>query len=118
VVIGAAENSVVFDWEPTMAAGAELLSGPRGTDVRLDNMHRPTREEKRTDYAERRAGKAAAQDQLRAERKAGHWATAATGLEAHADAEGPADASADALAAPAAASPAETPAVDETSPGA
>jgi GTP-binding protein len=78
VVIGAADNSVVFDWEPTMAAGAELLTGPRGSDVRLDNLHRPTREEKRSDYAERRAAKTAARELLQAERKAGHWATAAT----------------------------------------
>ena len=77
VVIGPADNAVVFDWEPTMAAGAELLTGPRGSDVRLDNMHRPTREEKRTDYANRRVAKTAARDQLQAERKAGHWATAA-----------------------------------------
>jgi len=81
VVIGPADNAVVFDWEPTMAAGAELLTGPRGSDVRLDNLHRPTREEKRTDYADRRAAKTAARDQLQAERKAGHWATAATPAE-------------------------------------
>jgi GTP-binding protein len=78
VVIGAVDNSVVFDWEPTMAAGAELLTGPRGSDVRLDNLHRPTREEKRSTYADRRAAKTAARDELQAERKAGHWSTAAT----------------------------------------
>jgi GTPase len=78
VVIGPADNAVVFDWEPTMAAGAELLTGPRGSDVRLDNLHRPTREEKRSDYADRRIAKTAARDQLQAERKAGHWATATT----------------------------------------
>jgi GTP-binding protein len=78
VVIGAADNAVVFDWEPTMSAGAELLTGPRGSDVRLDNLHRPTREEKRSDYAERRAAKTAARDELQADRKAGHWATAAS----------------------------------------
>ena len=87
VVIGAADNSVVFDWEPTMAAGAELLTGPRGSDVRLDNLHRPTREEKRSDYAERRAAKTAARDLLQAERKAGHWATAATSADTEATAE-------------------------------
>jgi GTPase len=81
VIIGAADNSVVFDWEPTMSAGAERLTGPRGSDVRLDNLHRPTREEKRSDYADRRAAKAAAQDELKAERKAGHWATAATSAD-------------------------------------
>ncbi len=36
VLIGPAEDSVVFDWEPTVTAGAELLPGPRGTDARLD----------------------------------------------------------------------------------
>ncbi len=85
VVIGAADNAVVFDWEPTMAAGAELLTGPRGTDVRLDNLHRATREEKRSDYADRRAAKTAARDELAAERKAGHWATAATPAERESD---------------------------------
>ncbi len=34
VVIGG-EGGVVFDWEPTLEAGAEHL-GPRGTDQRLD----------------------------------------------------------------------------------
>ena len=51
VVIGAGDNAVVFDWEPTMAAGAELLAGPRGTDVRLLDDSRPTREAKRERYA-------------------------------------------------------------------
>ena len=64
-----------------MAAGAELLTGPRGSDVRLDNLHRPTREEKRADYAERRAAKTAARDLLQAERKAGHWSTAASSAD-------------------------------------
>ncbi|HEY5184857.1 MAG TPA: GTPase ObgE [Actinomycetes bacterium] len=36
VLIGPLDDSVVFDWEPTMSAGAELLPGPRGTDARLD----------------------------------------------------------------------------------
>jgi len=79
---------VVFDWEPTMAAGAELLTGPRGSDVRLDNLHRATREEKRSDYAQRRAAKTAARDLLQAERKAGHWATAATSADTHAGVDG------------------------------
>ena len=34
VVIGE-DDGVVFDWEPTMMAGAELLAAPRGTDVRF-----------------------------------------------------------------------------------
>jgi GTP-binding protein len=36
VVIGEGDQAVVFDWEPTMRAGAELLHGRRGTDLRLD----------------------------------------------------------------------------------
>ena len=36
VVIGEGEQAVVFDWEPTLKAGAELLHGRRGTDLRLD----------------------------------------------------------------------------------
>jgi len=36
VVIGAGPEGVIFDWEPTLQAGAELLHGRRGTDLRLD----------------------------------------------------------------------------------
>jgi len=36
VVIGAGEQAVLFDWEPTMSAGAELLHGRRGSDLRLE----------------------------------------------------------------------------------
>ena len=75
VVIGPG-SGVVFDWEPTLSAGAELLTGPRGTDLRLEESHRPTRDQKRSDYADRRAAKTAARDELAAERRAGHWATA------------------------------------------
>ncbi|MGZ6737725.1 MAG: hypothetical protein ACXVEK_14355, partial [Nocardioides sp.] len=57
------------------ATGAELL-GARGTDLRLEEASRPTREEKRADYADRRAAKSAARSELAAERRAGHWATA------------------------------------------
>ncbi|MFD0279984.1 GTPase ObgE [Kitasatospora sp. NPDC127111] len=35
VIIGPDENAVVFDWEPTMAAGAEML-GRRGEDHRFE----------------------------------------------------------------------------------
>ncbi|MEV2243967.1 GTPase ObgE [Streptomyces sp. NPDC049970] len=35
VAIGAEDNAVVFDWEPSMAAGAEML-GRRGEDHRLE----------------------------------------------------------------------------------
>ena len=36
VVIGPGEDAVVFDWEPTLAAGDAASRGPRGTDQRLD----------------------------------------------------------------------------------
>ena len=79
VVIGTAENSVVFDWEPTLSSGAEILGtvGPRGTDIRLAESYRPTRNEKREDYDMRKAAKQAARDELAQERKAGVWTDAA-----------------------------------------
>jgi GTP-binding protein len=36
VVIGDGEQAVIFDWEPSMKAGAELLHGRRGHDLRLE----------------------------------------------------------------------------------
>ena len=36
VVIGEGDQAVLFDWEPSLKAGAELLHGRRGTDLRLD----------------------------------------------------------------------------------
>ena len=55
VVIGATENAVVFDWEPSMAAGAEML-GRRGEDHRFETPRpavdrRKEREAKRADAA-------------------------------------------------------------------
>ena len=47
------ERGVVFDWEPTLQAGAELLHGRRGHDLRLEGA--PDRAE-RTD-ARRRPGR-------------------------------------------------------------
>ena len=76
VVIGPEDNSVVFDWEPTMAAGAELLTGPRGTDLRLEDAGRKSRGEKREEFHGRKDAQTAARKELAAERKAGHWATA------------------------------------------
>ena len=73
VVIGEEADAVVFDWEPTMVGGAELLSSPRGTDSRLEEIIRPTRAEKREDYQQRKDAKAAAREELEAERLAGKW---------------------------------------------
>lgn len=74
VVIGE-EDAVVFDWEPTMVAGAELLASSRGSDRRLDDYSRPTRGEKREQYQERKDARAAARAELEAERSAGIWSS-------------------------------------------
>jgi len=76
VLIGAADDAVVFDWEPTMSSGAELL-GQRGTDLRLDQPNRLSRDEKREAARDRYVARQATQAELEAERRAGHWATAA-----------------------------------------
>ncbi|WP_448629087.1 GTPase ObgE [Cellulomonas soli] len=73
VRIGPDHNSVVFDWEPTLMTGSELLGGPRGSDLRLEDRSRPTRGEKRVEYKERMDAKAAARAELWTERESGHW---------------------------------------------
>jgi GTP-binding protein len=47
VRIGSGDNEVIFDWEPTIEAGAEQLAGHlhrRGEDSRLDSTWKPERE--------------------------------------------------------------------------
>ncbi|MFF5424644.1 MULTISPECIES: GTPase ObgE [unclassified Streptomyces] len=51
VAIGAEENAVVFDWEPSMTAGAEML-GRRGEDHRME-APRPAAQRRRERQAER-----------------------------------------------------------------
>ncbi|MFE3514218.1 GTPase ObgE [Streptomyces sp. NPDC059166] len=53
VAIGPEENAVVFDWEPTMAAGAEML-GRRGEDHRME-APRPAAQRRRERESERDA---------------------------------------------------------------
>jgi GTP-binding protein len=36
VMIGPVDNAVVFDWYPSIIAGANLIAGPRGSDARVD----------------------------------------------------------------------------------
>ena len=36
VVIGRGDKAVIFDFEPTIRAGAELMMGRRGTDLRFE----------------------------------------------------------------------------------
>lgn len=72
VVIGPAEGGVVFDWEPQMSTGAELL-GPRGTDLRLEETGRMTRKERKAAFHEMMDAKEAARQELWTEREAGLW---------------------------------------------
>ena len=75
VVIGDLDGGVVFDWEPTLTTGPELL-GSRGTDLRLDQNARPSRKERREVYHQVMDAKSAARDELWTERQAGHWTDA------------------------------------------
>lgn len=72
VVIGPLNGGVIFDWEPTLTTGAELL-GARGSDFRLEEDARKSRAQRRREYTERMDAKAAARGELAAERAAGHW---------------------------------------------
>ena len=72
VLIGPEEDAVVFDWEPTLASGGELLGG-RGSDARFEEHTRRTTSERREDFHSRKDAQAAAREDLRAEREAGHW---------------------------------------------
>ncbi|MFK5634856.1 MULTISPECIES: GTPase ObgE [unclassified Ornithinimicrobium] len=72
VLVGPEDDAVVFDWEPTMAAGAELL-GRRGEDLRLADRSRPTRGEKREAFHGKMGAAAQARAELEAERRAGKW---------------------------------------------
>ncbi|MDD7464825.1 MAG: GTPase ObgE [Actinomycetaceae bacterium] len=72
VVIGPDEGGYIFDWEPAVSAGAELL-GPRGTDMRLKESHRASRAERKAAYHEAMDAKEAARQELWREGEAGHW---------------------------------------------
>ena len=73
VRIGPDHDQVVFDWQPTISTGAELLGGPRGSDVRLEDLHRPTRADKRQTYHDLMDAKAKAREELWTERESGVW---------------------------------------------
>ncbi|MGO2557669.1 GTPase ObgE [Brachybacterium sp.] len=73
VLIGPGNDAVVFDWEPTMVGGAEML-GRRGTDDRLEDQSRPTREVKKERQRARTAERMQRISAMEAERKVGHWA--------------------------------------------
>ena len=73
VVIGDGDSAVVFDWDPTLHAGAAVAGGPRGTDPRLGEASRPTRADRREGHEERRQARRTARAELEEERRAGHW---------------------------------------------
>lgn len=80
--IGRGARSVSFDWDPSIAAGAEGLDGAslgaRGKDLRLEANDprgiRRTNAERRRDYHIMMDAKSAVRDAMMAERKSGHWA--------------------------------------------
>ena len=82
VRIGRGNYAVSFDWDPTIAAGAEMLDGTpqasRGQDLRLQETdgraRRRTNAERRREYHEWMDAKAAVRAAMQAERDAGHWA--------------------------------------------
>ncbi|MFT8704457.1 GTPase ObgE [Bifidobacterium aquikefiricola] len=91
VHIGTGRNAVAFDWDPTIAAGAEMLDGEpmasRGKDLRLEDQsgrtRRRTNSERREQYHEMMDAKQAVRDAMMAERKAGHWADPAVQDDPH-----------------------------------
>lgn len=72
VVIGPVDGGVVFDFEPTIIGGAELL-GARGEDLRLAESQRASRAQRRREYHEWMDAKEAARQELVREREAGLW---------------------------------------------
>ncbi|WP_460998544.1 GTPase ObgE [Trueperella pyogenes] len=72
VVIGPEDGGVIFDWEPTISTGAELLS-PRGTDARLERNSRATRRERKAAFHERMDAKEEARKELWMDREGGLW---------------------------------------------
>lgn len=72
VVIGEVEGGIIFDWEPSISTGAELLAG-RGDDPRLYERRRSTRRERREAYLEQMDAKERARMELREEADRGVW---------------------------------------------
>ena len=75
VVIGDLDGGVVFDWEPTLTTGPELLVLAAPTCA-YDQNTRPSRKERREVYHQVMDAKSAAREQLWTEREAGHWTDA------------------------------------------
>ena len=71
-VIGG-DDGVIFDWEPTLLAGAVAPAAPRGSDLRLEEPARLTRGARREQYENMRVARREARAELADERTAGHW---------------------------------------------
>ena len=56
-----------------MTSAAELMTGPRGTDERLNQNNRRTNKERRDSYYDLMDAKQEARDELVRERDAGIW---------------------------------------------
>ena len=52
VIIGARDNAVVFDFDPSIAAGAEVLMNRRGHDARIDSYGYADRSRHKKDAAQ------------------------------------------------------------------
>jgi len=52
VTIGDGDDSIVFDWDPSISSAAELTPSPRGTDIRFSGVDggRRTTNERREEY--------------------------------------------------------------------
>ena len=91
VRIGRGARALAFDWDPTLAAGAEILDGTqlgsRGRDLRLEaedsRGRRRTNTERRRQYHEMMDARAAVRAAMQAEREAGHWADPAVDDDRH-----------------------------------
>ncbi|WP_337647061.1 GTPase ObgE, partial [Bifidobacterium pullorum] len=91
VRIGRGNRAVAFDWDPTIAAGAEMLDGAqlgaRGKDLRLEEndnrTRRRTNAERRRQYHEMMDARQAVREAMMAERAAGHWADPSVNDDPH-----------------------------------
>ncbi|HEY6793524.1 MAG TPA: GTPase ObgE [Kineosporiaceae bacterium] len=81
VVIGDDDTGVVFDWEPTLIAGPGPIAAPRGSDARLEESARPTRDARRERYEARRTARREARGELAEERAAGLWTDPSVAVE-------------------------------------
>ena len=95
VRIGPGDDAMAFDWDPTIAAGAEMLDGTpqiaRGKDIRLEETEgrtrRRTNSQRREEYHRMMDARQAVREVMDQERKAGHWADPSVADDPH-DLEG------------------------------